>query len=90
MGLFLILHRGTGKFFGLVISFFRSFISFLRTFISPLRGENSFSTELFGYSSLDMPHASAPIKLYPQNPLDKHFNLYTSTLSGIVRSVKAD
>ena len=37
-----------------------------------------------------MPHTSAIPKHYPQNPLSKHFNLYASTLSGIVQSVKAD
>ena len=37
-----------------------SALSFLRSFISFLRGEFSVSTELLGYSSLDIPHASAP------------------------------
>lgn len=43
-----IRHGGVGKFFGTLISFFRSLISFFQTFISGLRGEYSFSTELFG------------------------------------------
>ena len=47
-----ILHGGTEKFFGTLISFFRSFISFFRTFISALGEEFSFSRELAGISSV--------------------------------------
>ena len=46
-----ILHGGTEKFFGTLISFFRTFISFFRTFISALGEEFSFSRELSGISS---------------------------------------
>ena len=51
---FLILHGGTNKFFGTLISFFRSFISFFRSFISPLGGEFSFPRELWGDSSVEI------------------------------------
>ena len=49
-----------------VIIYNVSALSFLRSFISFLRGEYSVSTELLGYSSLDMPHTSVPLKHYPQ------------------------
>ncbi len=48
---FLIIQRGTEKFFRTFISFFRSFTSFFRSFISALGGEFSFSRELLGIFS---------------------------------------